>query len=71
MAPKTHRPELSPHRRMYGEDAGEFAATWFVFAGLVLSAILIFFVYAGGPDTEAAVGSDVPADALAATAPVE
>lgn len=69
MAPKTHRPDLSAHRRVYGEDAGEFAATWFVFAGLVLSAILIFFVYASDPEPRASGASPV-APSVSALSPL-
>lgn len=56
MTLRTHRPDPSVHRRMHGEDAGEFAATWFIFAAIVLSAALIFLVYSGGPEL------DFPAD---------
>lgn len=48
MAQKYHRPDLSAPGRVYSEESGDFAATWFVFAGLVLAAVLIYFVLSWG-----------------------
>ena len=52
MAQQDYRPDFSANRRDYPDDgSGGFGATWFIVAGLVLAAVLIYLVYAGGEVT--------------------
>ena len=49
MAQQNYRPDFNAHQgRSYDDDSGGIGATWFIVGGLVLAALLLFFVYAGG-----------------------
>ena len=54
MAQQNYRPDFSAHQgRSYDDGSGGFGATWFIVGGLVLAALLMYFVYAGGQTTPA------------------
>ncbi|NKB26247.1 MAG: hypothetical protein GKR99_01260 [Rhodobacteraceae bacterium] len=78
MAQQNYRPDFNAHQgRSYDDGSGGPGATWFIVGGLILAALLMYFVYAGGqtasdsPDglTAPAAESSAPATPEAPAVP--
>ena len=72
MAQQNYRPDFSAHQgRSYDDGSGGFGATWFIVGGLVLAAMLMYYVYAGGQTTPPASPDGLIAPVPETSAPVE